>query len=171
MKRIILTGLYLIMLLTACSQKITSKQKEKAIIQKGYLLIAGVEEIVFFPDSTATGTYDLRRLEKLYGAQIRTNVSYELYKLKQIADTLTVKMTFVSSDGSSETVDYDIQIIPVKIKYYEYVSQLPNRESGIGFEYNGRRYSFRYYDDLDASITKFTPLNKEDLKKFNNYKE
>ncbi len=165
-------GLLYFVFLFSCNHSTVNTVNRYPVKQKkGYLLITGQDEVLFFPDNSAKANWSLDDIPKSNGFQIRGNTTYDLYKIRRIAPKIQVKMKFFSEDGSSKLIAYDIRAIPVKIKYSLYNSQLPNREGAVAFEFNGRHYSYDYSDDFDGSIDEFIPINKNDLEKFRVYKE
>lgn len=159
-------------MLLLCSGILNGQEPVSSVKTKGYLLIAGAEEIVFFPDSQATPKYSIHDIEKLSGVRIIGNTSsnYDLYRINKIAPKSTGRVQFYNETDSAYSIDYNFQVLPVTATL-THSPGLRGKESGFAFELNGQKYLLRYTDNFEYLLSDIRPLYRKDLKAFNRYKE
>lgn len=148
-----------LLFIASCSvaQTVSKPDKELHTI-KGYLLFAISkmdEEVIFLPDSTASRKYSFEQLQKIKGWYLRGKNTYEMYQAKQKSKKHTVSVPlFDTRDSSRSFISVELGVLPVELTYWETKPGKLKEDSGIPFDYKGKRYVINYIDDWDVVIEK-----------------
>lgn len=143
-----------LLLFLCCCHAQKTVDGNKILKAKGFLVFIPDDVVVFIKDKRASSHYSLDDFQKHKGRQIRGNFSYSMIKAKEDAKPYNVKKHLyeVKTKMSYEISD-TIKVIAVEISYYIYKGMLEmGKENGIGYSYDGKRYSIEFIDDWNVAI-------------------
>lgn len=139
-------------------QFVLGQQQKNTIKTKGYFVfikMSDFEQTIFLPNKNVCKNYTFKKLTKIKGWLIRGQDTYELFLAKQEAKQYNVLLPRVDENShTSYSTQIQLGILPVELTYWETSPGKPKEDSGIPFDYKGKRYVINYIDDWDVAIEK-----------------